>query len=84
MTYVVNENCIKCKYMDCIEVCPVEWARMNKEMFASTPAGRPAGIYFMRSAWLHSQPEVQVMWAGDQQTDFSDGDGFPSVIPTGW
>ena len=24
MTYVVNENCIKCKYMDCIEVCPVD------------------------------------------------------------
>jgi alpha-glucosidase (family GH31 glycosyl hydrolase) len=37
----------------------------------------------MRSAWLHSQPEVMVMWAGDQQTDWSDGDGFPSVIPIG-
>src|ERR1700689_1449886 len=24
MTYVVNENCIKCKYMDCVEVCPVD------------------------------------------------------------
>ena len=23
MTYVVTENCIKCKYMDCDEVCPV-------------------------------------------------------------
>jgi ferredoxin len=23
MTYVVTENCIKCKYMDCIGVCPV-------------------------------------------------------------
>jgi ferredoxin len=23
MTYVVTENCIKCKYMDCVEVCPV-------------------------------------------------------------
>ncbi|MBN8967969.1 MAG: ferredoxin, partial [Rhizobiales bacterium] len=22
MTYVVTENCIKCKYMDCVEVCP--------------------------------------------------------------
>jgi alpha-glucosidase len=61
----------------------VDWARMNKEMFATMPAGRPPGIYFMRSAWLHSQPNVQVMWAGDQQTDFSDGDGFPSVIPIG-
>ena len=24
MTYVVVENCIKCKHMDCIEVCPVD------------------------------------------------------------
>ena|SRR6516164_4597557 len=24
MTYVVNESCIKCKYMDCVEVCPVD------------------------------------------------------------
>src|SRR5688500_12718717 len=24
MPYVVNENCIKCKYMDCVEVCPVD------------------------------------------------------------
>jgi len=24
MTYVVNENCIKCKLTDCVEVCPVD------------------------------------------------------------
>ena len=24
MTYVVVESCIKCKYMDCVEVCPVD------------------------------------------------------------
>ena len=24
MTYVVTEACIKCKHMDCIEVCPVD------------------------------------------------------------
>lgn len=24
MTYVVTENCVKCKYMDCVEVCPVD------------------------------------------------------------
>ncbi|MDQ3370353.1 MAG: hypothetical protein M3680_33455, partial [Myxococcota bacterium] len=62
---------------------PVDWARFNHELFATSPAGRPAPIYFMRSAWLHSQPLVQVMWAGDQQTDWSEGDGLPSVIPIG-
>ncbi|MFO1351799.1 MAG: ferredoxin FdxA [Gammaproteobacteria bacterium] len=24
MTFVVLENCIKCKYTDCVEVCPVD------------------------------------------------------------
>ena len=24
MTYIVNESCIKCKLMDCVEVCPVD------------------------------------------------------------
>jgi ferredoxin len=24
MTYIVTESCIKCKFMDCVEVCPVD------------------------------------------------------------
>ncbi|PJE79307.1 Ferredoxin-1 [invertebrate metagenome] len=24
MAFVVGENCIKCKYTDCVEVCPVD------------------------------------------------------------
>jgi ferredoxin len=24
MAFVVTENCINCKYMDCVEVCPVD------------------------------------------------------------
>ena len=24
MTHVVTESCIKCKYTDCVEVCPVD------------------------------------------------------------
>ncbi len=24
MTYLVTENCIKCKHTDCVEVCPVD------------------------------------------------------------
>jgi ferredoxin len=24
MTYVVTENCIQCKYTDCVDVCPVD------------------------------------------------------------
>ena len=25
MTYIVNDNCIKCKLTDCVEVCPVDY-----------------------------------------------------------
>ena len=24
MTYIVNDSCIKCKFTDCVEVCPVD------------------------------------------------------------
>ncbi len=24
MTYVVTENCVECKYFDCVEVCPAD------------------------------------------------------------
>ena len=55
-----------------------EWAKYNHDLL-----GPHHGLYFMRSAWLHSQPFAQVMWLGDQQTDWSVGDGFPSVVPIG-
>jgi Indolepyruvate ferredoxin oxidoreductase, alpha and beta subunits len=32
MTYVVNEKCIKCKLMDCVEVCPVDCFYEGKNM----------------------------------------------------
>jgi ferredoxin len=25
MTFIVTDNCIKCKYTDCVEVCPVDY-----------------------------------------------------------
>lgn len=61
---------------------PVDWVKMTAEILAPRP-GRLAPMHFVRSAWLGSQPHVQVIWPGDQQTDFSEGDGLPSVIPMG-
>ena len=37
MTYVVNESCIKCKYMDCVEVCPVDCFYEGKNMLVIHP-----------------------------------------------
>jgi len=37
MTYVVTENCIKCKYTDCVEVCPVDCFREGPNMLVIDP-----------------------------------------------
>jgi ferredoxin len=50
---VVNENCIRCKYTDCVEVCPVDCFREGPNMLVIAPdecidselwvPGRPPG-----------------------------------------
>ena len=37
MTYVVTEACIKCKYMDCCEVCPVDAFYEGENMLVINP-----------------------------------------------
>jgi ferredoxin len=37
MTYVVTENCIKCKFMDCVEVCPVDCFYVGENMLVIHP-----------------------------------------------
>ena len=37
MTYVVTESCIKCKYTDCVEVCPVDCFHEGPNMLVIDP-----------------------------------------------
>ena len=37
MTYIVTEDCIKCKYQDCIEVCPVDCFYVGENMLVIHP-----------------------------------------------
>ena len=37
MAYVVTENCIKCKFMDCVEVCPVDCFYEGENFLAINP-----------------------------------------------
>ena len=37
MTYVVTEACIRCKYMDCVEVCPVDCFYEGATMLVINP-----------------------------------------------
>jgi ferredoxin len=37
MTFVVTEACIRCKYMDCVEVCPVDCFYEGENMLVIHP-----------------------------------------------
>jgi NAD-dependent dihydropyrimidine dehydrogenase PreA subunit len=37
LTYVVDENCIRCKIMDCVEVCPVDCFYEGENMLVIHP-----------------------------------------------
>ena len=37
MTYVVTEACIRCKYLDCVEVCPVDCFYEGENMLVIHP-----------------------------------------------
>ncbi len=37
MTFVVVESCIRCKYMDCVEVCPVDCFHVGPNMLVIDP-----------------------------------------------
>ena len=37
MTYIVKDECIKCKLMDCVEVCPVDCFYEGENMLVINP-----------------------------------------------
>lgn len=37
MTHVVTESCIRCKYTDCVDVCPVDCFREGPNFLAIDP-----------------------------------------------
>lgn len=37
MTFVVTEACIRCKYTDCVDVCPVDAFREGRNMLVIDP-----------------------------------------------
>ncbi|MDA9675050.1 ferredoxin family protein [Pelagibacteraceae bacterium] len=37
MTYIVNDKCIKCKFTDCVDVCPVDCFYEGENMLVINP-----------------------------------------------
>lgn len=59
---------------------PVRWHDLHRQVLE---AARPNGDFalFARSGWLGVQGTAQILWVGDQEADFGDTDGLPTVIP---
>ena len=59
---------------------PLFWQRAHRSFWEER---RPDGdfAFFSRSGFTGSPGLVDVMWAGDQNTDWKPDDGMPSVIP---
>ena len=49
MTYIVTDACVKCKFMDCVEVCPVDAIVPDTE---DEPDGK----------WLQVNAEYAKVW----------------------
>ena len=50
MTYVVNESCIRCKTMDCVEVCPVDCFYEGENMLVITRTNALTAVFACRNA----------------------------------
>ncbi len=68
---------------------PLDWQRANREVMTAVHADGPEPdnhwTFFARSGWasVHGGTGglAPTMWGGDQNTDWSPHDGFPSVVP---
>lgn len=58
---------------------PMLWAKCNREAIEETNNLQDI-TFFMRAGYTGSQRYNTMMWAGDQNVDFSLDDGLPSVI----
>ena len=50
MTYFVKDECIKCKLMDCVEVCPVDCFYEGENML----------IYIRKNVLIGGEPECPI------------------------
>lgn len=57
---------------------PGLWARLNRE--AVDKSGHTDVLFFMRAGNVESLRYCPMIWAGDQNVDWSQDDGLPSVI----
>ncbi|MDP3277895.1 MAG: glycoside hydrolase family 31 protein [Deltaproteobacteria bacterium] len=59
---------------------PAAWQRAAREELEREAPSRD-WVLLSRSGWLRTSRVSQVVWAGDQEANFSPWDGLPTVIP---
>jgi alpha-glucosidase len=59
---------------------PEAWQRLTREVMDEL---RPDGdwVMFARSGWTGVHDVAQIHWVGDQEADWEDTDGLPTVVP---
>jgi alpha-glucosidase (family GH31 glycosyl hydrolase) len=63
-------------------VYPVLWQETAREAIDGVHDGQQR-LFFGRSGWFGTPALADVIWAGDQRTDFETDDGLPTVVPIG-
>lgn len=63
----------------CHNIWPMLWAKCNREAIQETGMENEC-VFFTRAGASGTQKYSTLMWAGDQNVDFSADDGLPSVI----
>lgn len=58
---------------------PVEWQRANREALEAVRGDD--WVMFARSGFTGVQGVAQIHWVGDQNTDWGELDGLPTVVP---
>ncbi len=66
---------------------PLDWQRLHRDRLERAHTGDDEGnwTFFVRSGWASVNGGTggiaPIMWGGDQNTDWGEDDGIPSVIP---
>jgi alpha-D-xyloside xylohydrolase/alpha-glucosidase len=68
--------------LDRHNVYPVLWQQTAREAIDGVGDGQER-LFFGRSGWFGTPALADVIWAGDQRTDFEPDDGMPTVLPIG-
>ena len=61
---------------------PVQWQETARQAIDGVHDGAER-LFFGRSGWFGTPALADVIWAGDQRTDFEPDDGLPTVLPIG-